>query len=186
MSDSVSFSVGERGEPALLGEGEQVPATDLAGEQLAPVAVALPGWTPEEAATKVAHVLTGFTLALYIALHRQLPTFTAMERLEFQGREFPSTGTALAPLLDRFVPRGGAADIGLSIGAIVGELTAACLRRVPVMAEAPAPELPGAARATQGPVAGSDTGAAAAGGSYHMPRDLAQSIPERPLEGLGL
>lgn len=187
---SVSFEVPESGAPHLLGEGEEPPAAE--GVEAAALVV-VPGWTPEEAAAKVAQILTTGILIGYVARHGGLPSIPTMSRLVFHAAEFPSTGTALVSFLDRFVPKGGVADVGISASAALGEIGMAVAARLRPFQEPPPKQ---GERVVAGPAPGpapQDPAEGAPGpapqGSYRLPRDLVTVVQPRPddsLVGIGL
>lgn len=177
-SEQVSFSVAQTGSPVLAGEGEEAPLPDdLAEATPAPL---LPGWTAEEAAQMVASIFTTGVLVAYVARWAGMPDPELWPYLAATKSEFPQTGAGLVPLLDRFLPQGtagGIAAAGVGLLAGVGEVAIAGARRVKVVttvgpkgreavpAGAPEPARPAAATTE--------------GGSYKLPRELAQVVEQR-------
>lgn len=184
MTEDVSFSVGEGGEPNLTAEGQEAPPPD---DVAAPQPVVVDLWTPQEAAALCSAV---FNVGVLI----YGPGWTA------HPAEFQASGTLLAPTLDRYMPKGGGgglATMGLGLISVAGELSAATVRRWPMIKAGPQPiwipkEETGPQQPTPAPAAEQPATPAppSSSGTYKMPADLVavveQGAQASALAGLGL
>lgn len=184
MNDQIAFTVHSSGEPVLAGEGEEPPLPADLQDQVPTVPA--PGWTPEEAAQMVASIFTTGVLVAYVARWSAMPEPELWPYLAAAPNEFPQLGTGLAPLLDRFLPKGtagGIAAAGVGILAGVGELGVAAARRVRVVAQVG----PAARESAAGQASEPAATAPAEASVYRLPRELVRVAEERSaLTGLGL
>jgi hypothetical protein len=154
----------EQGAPSLLEEGQEPEAS---GPELGSLAV--DGWTPEEASRLMASIYTTGVLIAFAGRKARLPRIEEWPLLAAQPTEFPSSGQALQPVLDRWLPKsagGGLAALGMGVLAIAGEVGMATARRAPYLTKEdgrPAPTPSAAAASPGAPSPGPGEGAQDAG-----------------------
>jgi len=186
-SEPVSFSVTQAGEPNLVPPGQDAPLPEDLAEAMPPVMV--PGWAPEEASQLAASIFTTGILIAYVARWSSMPDAELWPFLAAQRSEFPQLGTGLAPVLDRFFPKGTAAGVAAaSVGVLagVGELGVAAARRARVVVQV-APKAKQRVEAAQSPQAAAAAPASTEAG-YRLPNDLRGVVEasHSPLAGIGI
>lgn len=175
MTEQVEFQVVEPGSPNLNAPVETPQAETV-------TQVVSQGWTPEEASSVVGGMVANLTIVMYAMKWRATPPMELMPVIAGDPKtEFPMLGISLAPILDILAPKGGAAAVGVSLSAGVGEIVGAVARRsqvlmtAPPQKQAPAPR-PGPAPQPQAPVEES--------GSFKFSGDQLRVL-QSPYEQLG-
>lgn len=174
-----AFHITEEGAPDLLQEGEQ-PAEPASAQ----LGLAQAGWTPEEAARLMASIYTTGILIAFAGRKGRLPSVEEWPLLAAQPAEFPGSGQACVPFLDRFLPKdqgGGIAAIGVGALSIAGEVGMATGRRAYLLRKED-----GRPRPAAGPVGATPAGSGAPppaaeddGGVFHFDDQAAEILNTR-------
>jgi hypothetical protein len=126
--------------PKLVAPDQEVPTSPgdsyVEQRQLAQEMVQV-GWTPMGAAQFAASILTTGLVIAFCARQWQLPSpAEEWPILVVRPQELTQTGSALAPVLDRWLPKGeggDAAQVLASITGAVGEVGLVVVQRLPVI-----------------------------------------------------
>jgi hypothetical protein len=180
--------------PRLAGEGEAVPPPELGTTTPAdapPDPLLVGEWSPQEAAQFAASLFSTGMLLAYVVNRQQLPQLEEWGPLVAGPHEFPGTGQALTPLLNRFLPKsmgGGMAAAGFGLIAVAGEMGIAIARRAPLLKK-PGPRPAAVAEAPPDAPQAAPSSSAGGDGVFRFGREDLEVIggaPDPSLVGFGL